>query len=74
MKIEDLKAKINNISEPRRTSCRNIRHKLKDIIIIGFCTILYEGKDYTNMEDFGINSKEYLAKFLELPNGEPDVS
>ena len=30
------------------------------------------GEDYSDMEAFGINRKEYLAKFLELPNGIPD--
>lgn len=72
MRIEELKAEIKNISEPRRTSHGNIRHKLEDIIIIGLCTILCGGEDYTDMEEFGINRKEYLAKFLDLPNGIPD--
>ena len=39
MKIEDLKTEIQNITEPRRISHGNIRHKLEDIIIIGLCTI-----------------------------------
>ena len=29
---------IKNIKEPRRTGYGNFRHKLEDIIIIGFCT------------------------------------
>ena len=72
MKIEDLKEEIQNITEPRRTSHGNIRHKLEDIIIIGLCTVICGGEDYSDMEEFGINRKEYLAKFLELPNGMPD--
>ena len=72
MKIEDLKEEIQNITEPRRTSHGNIRHKLEDIIIIGLCTVICGGEDYSDMEAFGINRKEYLAKFLELPNGIPD--
>lgn len=72
MKIEELKTEIQNITEPRRTSHGNIRHKLEDIIIIGLCTIMCGGEDYSDMEAFGINRKEYLAKFLELPNGIPD--
>ena len=30
------------------------------------------GEDFADMEEFGKSRKEYLAKFLELPNGIPD--
>lgn len=72
MKIEELKKGIKNIKEPRRTGYGNIRHKLEDIIIIGLCTIICGGEDFADMEAFGKSRKEYLAKFLELPNGIPD--
>lgn len=72
MKIERLKEEIKNISEPRRTSHGNIRHKLEDIIIIGLCTVICKGEDYADMEEFGTEREEWLRKFLELPNGIPD--
>lgn len=72
MKIEELKEGIKNIKEPRRTGYGNIRHKLEDIIIIGLCTVICGGEDFADMEEFGKSRKEYLAKFLELPNGIPD--
>ena len=72
MNIETLKDGIKNISEPRRTSYGNIRHKLEDIIIIGLCTVICGGEDFADMEAFGNSRREYLAKFLELPNGIPD--
>ena len=50
----------------------NIRHKLEDIIIIGLCTIICGGEDFTNMEEFGKSRKDFLAEVLELPNGIPD--
>lgn len=71
-KIEKLKEEIKNIKEPRRTRYGNIRHKLEDIIIIGLCTVICGGEDYTDMEGLGIEREEYLRKFLELPNGIPD--
>lgn len=71
-KIQTLKEEINNLTEPRRTSYGNIRHKLEDIIIIGLCTIICGGEDYTDMEAFGIEREEFLRSFLELPNGIPD--
>ena len=72
MEIKTLKEGIKNISEPRRTRYGNIRHKLEDIIIIGLCTVICGGEDFPDMEEFGKSRKEYLAKFLELPNGIPD--
>lgn len=69
MNIEELKEEIKNISEPRRTGCGNIRHKLEDIIIIGLCTVICGGEDFADMEEFGKSRQKYLSKFLELPNG-----
>ena len=71
-KIQTLKEQINNLTDPRRTSHGNIRHKLEDIIIIGLCTIICGGEDYADMEAFGLEREEFLHKFLELPNGIPD--
>lgn len=72
MKIETLKDKIQYITEPRRTTHGNIRHKLEDIIIIGLCTIICGGEDFNDMEEFGKEREEFLSSFLELPNGIPD--
>lgn len=72
MKIERLREEIKSISEPRRTSHGNIRHKLEDIVIIGLCTVICKGEDFADMEEFGTEREEWLRKFLELPNGIPD--
>ena len=72
MRVETLKEEIKTIQEPRRTSHGNIRHKLEDIIIIGLCTIICGGEDFTDMEDFGEERKDFLRNFLELPHGIPD--
>ena len=72
MRIEELKEGIKKINEPRRTGYGNIRHKLEDIIIIGLCTVICGGEDFADMEAFGKSRREYLVKFLELPNGIPD--
>ena len=72
MKIEELKKGIKGIGDPRRTRYGNIRHKLEDIIIIGLCTVICGGENFADMEAFGKSRQEYLAKFLELPNGIPD--
>lgn len=71
MKIQRLREEIKQINDPRR-SYGNIRHKLEDILIIGLCTIISKGEDFTDMEDFGRERQEWLKSFLELPNGIPD--
>ena len=47
--IETLKEEMKNITEPRRTRYENIRHKLEDIII-GMCTVICGGEDFTDRE------------------------
>lgn len=72
MKIEELKARLAKVEDPRRTDRGNIRHKLEDIIIIGLCTLICDGSDFSDMEEFGKQRQELLEQFLELPNGIPD--
>ncbi len=64
-------AKLAKIEDPRRTDRGNIRHKLEDIIIIGLSTLICNGQNFEDMEEFGKQRKEWLRNFLELPNGIP---
>jgi hypothetical protein len=52
MDIELLKEKIGEIEDPQRP-WGNLRYKLKDIIVIGLLTLLYNEEDFDDMEDFG---------------------
>ena len=72
MKLEDLKSTLSRIEDPRRTDRGHLLHKLEDIIIIGLCTFVCNGSDFTDMEDFGTEREDWLRGFLELPNGIPD--
>lgn len=72
MNTEELKASLKKMKDPRRTDRGNIRHKLEDIIIIGLCTLICNGSDFADMEEFGKERQEWLSQFLELPNGIPD--
>ena len=72
MKIEELREKLQEVEDPRRTSKGNIRHKLEDIIIIGLCSLICNGNDFSDMEDFGEARQAWLQQFLELPHGIPD--
>lgn len=71
MRIDELKAAIREVEDPRR-EWGNKRHKLEDILIIGLCSIISCGEDFVDMEEFGKDREEWLRGFLELPNGIPD--
>lgn len=47
--------------------------KLEDILIMGLCTIVCGGEDFTDMENFGQEREGWLRGFLELPNGISDA-
>ena len=71
MGIKKLQESVKEVKDPRR-QWGNLRHKLEDILIIGLCSVICQGEDYEDMELFGIERKEWLKGFLELPNGIPD--
>lgn len=72
MKIEELKTALSRVEDPRRTTKGNLLHKLEDIIIIGLCSLICNGSDFVDMEEFGEARQEWLKQFLELPHGIPD--
>lgn len=67
-----MKKALEQMEDPRRTERGHILHRLEDIIIIGLCTLLCNGSDFTDMEEFGKQREEWLRKFLTLPHGIPD--
>ena len=71
MKIQQLSEKLLKVTDKRRQWGHRL-HKLVDILVIGFLTAICGGKDFTDMEDFGIERRAWLKTFLELPNGIPD--
>jgi hypothetical protein len=71
MNIQQLSEKLLNVTDNRR-QWGHLRHKLADILVIGFLTTVCGGEDFTDMEDFGIERRTWLKTFLELPNGIPD--
>ena len=71
MKIQQLTEKLKMVPDPRR-QWGNRRHAPESILVIGFCTIVCGGEDFTDMETFGRERQEWLQGFLALPNGIPD--
>ena len=62
---------MKSVSDPR-LQWGNKRHQLEDILVIGFCTIVCGGGDFSDMENLGIEKENWLRTFLILPNGIPD--
>lgn len=57
------------VSDPRMVRCQ--KHKLIDILVIAFCSVIAGGQGPTEMEAFGEAKIEWLQQFLELPHGIP---
>jgi predicted transposase YbfD/YdcC len=50
---------------------RGKKHKLIDIITISICAVVCGADGWADIEMYGIARKQWLEKFLELPNGIP---
>jgi predicted transposase YbfD/YdcC len=58
------------VPDPRR-QCRNLRHRLVDVLVIGFCGVLCGSDDFVEIEEFGRAKEDFFRRFLELPDGIP---
>jgi predicted transposase YbfD/YdcC len=57
------------VPDPRVNRTRE--HKLIDILVIGICSMLTVGEDFTDMEFIGRTRRDWFKSFLELPNDIP---
>jgi predicted transposase YbfD/YdcC len=58
------------VPDPRR-QCQNLRHRLVDILVIGFCAVLCGCDAFVEIEEFGRAKEQFFGRFLELPHGIP---
>jgi predicted transposase YbfD/YdcC len=58
------------IPDPRR-QCNNLKHRLEDIIVIGFCSVVAGCDDFVEIADFANQNEAFFRTFLELPHGIP---
>jgi predicted transposase YbfD/YdcC len=65
-----LVAALAAVPDPRR-QCKNLRHRLVDILVIGFCGVLCGCDDFVEFETFGRKKEDFFRRFLELPEGIP---
>ena len=66
----DLVERLKTIPDHRR-QCRNLRHRLVDILVLGFCGTLAGCDDFVEIADWATDNVEFFRTFLELPNGIP---
>jgi predicted transposase YbfD/YdcC len=50
---------------------RRRRHELLDIILIALCAVIAGANDWQQVETFGKRRRDWLGRFLALPNGIP---
>jgi predicted transposase YbfD/YdcC len=58
------------VPDPRR-QCKNLRHPLVDVLVVGFCGVLCGCDDFVELETFGRKKEEFFRRFLKLPEGIP---
>jgi predicted transposase YbfD/YdcC len=58
------------VPDPRR-QCKDLRHPLVDVLVVGFCGVLCVCDDFVELETFGRKKEEFFRRFLKLPEGIP---
>src|ERR1700728_5162968 len=66
----ELVARAKTIPDPRR-QCQNLKHRLEDILVMGFCGVLAGCDDFVEVADWAKQHSAFLRTFLELPHGIP---
>ena len=60
---------LGDLQDPRVDRAK--RHELLDIIVITLCAVICGADNWVEIEEFGKAKRDWLAKFLKLPNGIP---
>ena len=54
-----------------RRQCRNLKHRLEDVLVLGFCGVLAGCDDFVEIADWAHLNVTFFRTFLELPHGVP---
>jgi predicted transposase YbfD/YdcC len=60
---------FRKLQDPRRAHRR--LHLLQDILVIALCAVIAGAQDWQEIETFGRKRRDWLKRFLRLPNGVP---
>jgi predicted transposase YbfD/YdcC len=66
----ELVERAKTIADPRR-QCQNLKHRLEDILVLGFCGVLAGCDDFVEIADWANHNSAFFRTFLELPHGIP---
>jgi predicted transposase YbfD/YdcC len=61
---------LQAVPDPRR-QCKNLRHALVDVLVLGFCGVLCGCEDFVEIEAFARSKEAFFRRFLDLPHGIP---
>jgi predicted transposase YbfD/YdcC len=61
---------LKTLPDPRR-QCRNLRHLLHDILVLGFCGTLAGCDDFVEIAAWASLHQDFFRTFLALPHGIP---
>lgn len=61
---------LQGIPDPRR-QCQNLKHRLVDILVLGFCGVLAGCDDFVEIAAWARLHADFFRTFLELPAGIP---
>jgi predicted transposase YbfD/YdcC len=67
--VESIGSYFQSLSDPRHT--RNRKHLLVDVVVIAVCAMVCGCDGPTAIHRWAANRKDWLARFLTLPNGIP---
>jgi predicted transposase YbfD/YdcC len=60
---------FENLTDPRLNRTR--RHVLQDILVIALCAMIANANTWVDIERYGKTKRDFLGRFLKLPNGIP---
>ena len=66
----DLVERLQALPDPRR-QCKNLKHQLVDLLVLGFCGTLADCDDFVEVAEWASQNEAFFRTFLELPNGIP---
>lgn len=59
---------FSGLTDPRRP---NVRHRFTDILAVAILAVMCRADDWNEVALYGLANQQWLAGFLELPNGIP---
>jgi predicted transposase YbfD/YdcC len=62
--------RLETIADPRRQG-ENLKHRLVDLIVLGFCGVLAGCDDFVEIAEWAKGNEGFFRSFLELPHGIP---